>query len=53
VVFDPARVQDRSSITAPARHPSGYVHVMVNGRPVLVDGVRNEEQPGRVLRAGH
>jgi N-acyl-D-aspartate/D-glutamate deacylase len=53
VVFDPARVQDLSSIAAPARHPSGYMHVLVNGRPVLVDGVRNEEQPGRVLRGRH
>ena len=50
VVFDPARVQDQSSIAAPAVHPSGFVHVLVNGRPVVLDGVRNHERPGRVLR---
>jgi len=50
VVFDPALVQDTARISAPASHPSGYVHVMVNGRLVFQDGVRNGERPGRVLR---
>lgn len=50
VVFDPSRVQDRSSIAAPATHPDGFVQVVVNGRIVLRDGVRNGERPGRVLR---
>lgn len=49
-VFDATRVQDQSSITAPATHPSGFVHGLVNGRVVPQDGVRNDERPGRVLR---
>ena len=50
VVFDPARVQDTSSIAAPASHPGGFVHVIVNGRLVVQDGCRTRAQPGRVLR---
>ncbi len=50
VVFDPAVVQDQASIAAPARHPAGFVHVLVNGQAVLLDGLRNDERPGRVLR---
>jgi|JI10StandDraft_1071094.scaffolds.fasta_scaffold32372_1 hypothetical protein len=50
VVFDPAGVQDHTSVLAPLNHPSGFVHVMVNGSLVVRDGVRNDECPGRVLR---
>ncbi len=50
VVLDPARVRDHATFTLPAAHPSGFVHVMVNGRRVVCDGVRNDECPGRVLR---
>ncbi len=50
VVFDPAAVQDRSSFLLPLQHPAGIHQVWVNGVPVLQDGVRNDEQPGRVLR---
>lgn len=50
VVFDAAAVQDQSSARAPLQHPAGFAHVMVNGRLVVRDGVRNDEQPGRVLR---
>ena len=52
VVFDAQRVRDDSSIEAPATHPGGFVHVFVNGRAVVRDGQRNDECPGRVLRAG-
>ena len=50
VVFDPARIQDRATFAAPAVHPGGFVHVLVNGRPVVCDGVRNDDRPGQVLR---
>ncbi len=50
VVLDPARVQDNATFALPAAHPSGFVHVLVNGRPVVCNGARNEERPGRVLR---
>ncbi len=52
VVFDPAAVQDQASIVAPARHPAGFVHVLVNGQAALLGGVRNDQRPGRVLRGG-
>ena len=51
VVFDALGVRDQTSIAAPATHPTGFVHVFVNGRAVVRDGTRNDECPGRVLRA--
>ena len=50
VVFDPAAVQDHTSVLTPLNHPSGFSHVMVNGCHVVREGVRNDECPGRVLR---
>ena len=50
VVFDPAAVDDRSSFRTPLRHPTGIAQVWVNGVRVVEDGLRNDEQPGRVLR---
>ncbi|MFN0303786.1 MAG: N-acyl-D-amino-acid deacylase family protein [Burkholderiales bacterium] len=50
VVFDPQAVHDRSSVLGPLVHPVGFVHVMVNGRIAVRDGVRNDAQPGRILR---
>ncbi len=50
VVFNPALVNHLATIETPARHPSGFVHVMVNGEMVVRDGVRNDLRPGRVLR---
>jgi dihydroorotase len=52
VVFDPARVIDRSTYQQPALPPEGIVHVVVNGTVVVshgrvVDGVA----PGRAIRA--
>jgi N-acyl-D-amino-acid deacylase len=49
-VFDPAQVQDHSSVQTPLRSPSGFVHVLVNGEFAVRDGVRNDARPGRVLR---
>ena len=51
VVFNPSQVQDRATIAAPAVHPLGFVHVLVNGSAVLRDGQRCNARPGRVLRA--
>ncbi len=50
VVFDPAAVQDHSSVKTPLLSPSGFVHVIVNGSFAVRDGVRNDARPGRVLR---
>lgn len=50
VVFDPATVGDVATYLEPARYPVGIDHVLVNGRPAIVDGVETSERPGRLLR---
>jgi dihydroorotase/N-acyl-D-amino-acid deacylase len=49
VVFDPAKVNDLATYERPKRFPEGIATVVVNGEPVLVDGVRTEARPGRPL----
>jgi len=49
-VFDPARVKDTGTFTAPARPAEGIELVMVNGRIVWQDGQHSGAHPGRVLR---
>jgi dihydroorotase/N-acyl-D-amino-acid deacylase len=50
VVFDPQRVQDRSTYEDPHHFSEGVAHVIVNGTPVLRDGKMTGALPGRVLR---
>ena len=50
VVFDPLRVQDRSTYEDPHHFSEGVSHVVVNGTPVLQDGKMTGKLPGRVLR---
>jgi N-acyl-D-aspartate/D-glutamate deacylase len=50
VVFDPATVADRATYPDPARFPAGIEHVIVNGRPAILDGAETGERPGRLLR---
>ena len=38
VVFDPATVADEATYLEPARYPLGIEHVIVNGRPAILDG---------------
>lgn len=49
VVFDPAKVKDVATYARPKRFPEGIETVLVNGQPVLVDGIRTETRPGRPL----
>ncbi len=49
-VFDPAIVADQASFNEPRRFPRGIHHVLVNGRPVVVDDVHTGATPGRLLR---
>lgn len=49
VVFDPARVADRATYAQPHQYADGFYHVLVNGRPVLLDGKMTAERPGHVL----
>ncbi len=50
VVFDLARVNDPAEFTAPHQLAEGMVHVLVNGRPALLDGQFTGELAGAVLR---
>ena len=49
VVFDPAAVADRATFEDPHRLSVGILDVVVNGRPVLLDGRPTGERPGRLL----
>ncbi|HKS55923.1 MAG TPA: amidohydrolase family protein, partial [Steroidobacteraceae bacterium] len=48
-VFDPAKVQDRSTWDDPAAYATGIEHVFVNGEPVLEQGRTNGGLAGRYL----
>lgn len=52
VVFDLDRLRDNATYTAPHQLAEGMIHVIVNGRPAVVDGVQSSERAGRVLRRG-
>ena len=53
VVFDPATVGDRTTYRSPNAAPDGIDHVLVNGRPVVRDGVVDVgARSGRVVRRG-
>jgi N-acyl-D-amino-acid deacylase len=52
VLFDAASVEDRATYDDPHRYPIGIRHVVVNGVPVVEDGVHRGARPGRVLRRG-
>lgn len=51
VVFDAARVHDRSSYADPRQHPEGITHVLVRGVATVREGVPTGARPGRVLHA--
>lgn len=50
VVFDRARIIDRSTYEDPHHYAEGISHVIVNGTFVLRDGNITRKLPGRVLR---
>jgi N-acyl-D-amino-acid deacylase len=52
VLFDAARVIDKSTYLDPFQYPEGIDTVIVNGRIVLDRGVHTGERPGRALRRG-
>ncbi len=52
VLFDPARVIDKSTYLEPFQYPEGIDTVIVNGRIVLDRGTHTGEKPGRALRRG-
>lgn len=50
VLFDPDRVQDTATYAEPRQQAAGIDWVLVNGEPVIADGVRTAARPGRALR---
>lgn len=49
-VFEPEHVCDRATFERPAQRAVGVQHVLVNGVPVLRNGVVTGAKPGRALR---
>jgi N-acyl-D-amino-acid deacylase len=50
VVFDPEQITDKATFGAPKQLSVGIQWVLVNGVPVIADGVSTNALPGRVLR---
>jgi N-acyl-D-amino-acid deacylase len=50
VIFDPDTVGDRATFENPHVFPVGIDWVIVNGVPVVEEGVQSQRLPGRVLR---
>lgn len=53
VVFDPAKILDRSTMTEPFLTPVGVNWVFVNGKEVVGGGVVTGNRPGQVIRGGN
>ena len=50
VVFDPNTITERSTFQAPNQLSVGMQWVLVNGVPVIADGIATHALPGQVLR---
>lgn len=50
VLFDPETVIDLADYADPHRYATGVVHLLVDGEPVIWDGMLTGRRPGRVLR---
>ena len=53
VLFDPDRVNDRATFDHPHAYPVGIVHVIVNGKVVVLDGEHTGKLPGKRLYRNH
>ncbi len=49
VVFDGEAIADTATYLNPKQYPLGVDLVLVNGQPVLRDGIRTDARPGRAL----
>jgi N-acyl-D-amino-acid deacylase len=50
VVFDPAKIQDHATYTAPHQYATGVSQVIVNGQLALENGEPTAAHPGRFVR---
>ncbi len=53
LVFDPKRLRDHATFTAPARPASGLDLAIINGKTAWENGIRTNHQCGRNLRILH
>jgi N-acyl-D-amino-acid deacylase len=49
MIFDPKTVADNATYENPVQPPSGIVHVIVNGQPVIEHGVHTGTLAGKML----
>ncbi len=49
VIFDPDTVADKAEFDKPHQYAVGFRDVIVNGKPIIANGVLTNERPGRVL----
>jgi N-acyl-D-aspartate/D-glutamate deacylase len=52
VIFDAQKIKDRSTWKDPGAAPVGVIDVIVNGTPVMKDGVMTGKAPGQYLHRG-
>ena len=50
LIFDPEEVRDRADFGDPMQYAEGMDYVLVNGVPVIDDGILRDARPGRLLR---
>ena len=50
VVFDPQTIRDNATFENPHQYATGVEHVVVNGIPVLKNGIHTNAKPGRCIR---
>jgi N-acyl-D-amino-acid deacylase len=50
VVFDPEKIRDLATFENPNQFSLGIIDVIVNGVPVMRDGVLTDALPGRAIR---
>ncbi|MEQ8205120.1 MAG: amidohydrolase family protein, partial [Woeseia sp.] len=51
VVFDPEKIQDKATFTAPLAYSEGIDFSIVNGVAVIEEGRYTGNEPGKVLRS--
>lgn len=52
-VFFPGKIADQATLENPYQYAVGMEWLLVNGVPVIENGVYNEKRPGRVYREPH
>ncbi len=50
VIFDPQKIQDKATFEKPHQLSEGMIHVFVNGKKVIKDGVHTGAKSGRFIR---